>query len=201
MAEEANGTDQPPPPYITPMAVVFEGMLGVVAVGLGYILGYSPTEAIGWTAHAALLGAAASLPLVLLLWVCVRFSWWPFADLVRVVEQVVVPMFRRSTVLELGVISLVAGLGEEMLFRAVIQEAACQWAGMGIGLVLASVLFGLAHFLTFSYMLLATLMGCYLGWLWIHSGNLLVPITAHALYDFLALVYLVKIRTRRHGGP
>ena len=36
------------------------------------------------------------------------------------------------------------------------------------------------------------LMGLLLGGLWIATGNLLVPIVAHAVYDFLALVWLVK---------
>ena len=79
-----------------------------------------------------------------------------------------------------------------------IQEAAAGWVGgswgVWVGLAVASVLFGLAHAITVSYVLLAALMGLYLGWLWIATGNLLVPIMAHAGYDFLALVYLVKIR-------
>ena len=32
----------------------------------------------------------------------------------------------------------------------------------------------------------------YLGWLWLASDNLLVPIVTHAAYDFAALVYLLR---------
>ena len=42
--------------------------------------------------------------------------------------------------------------------------------------------------------MLAGLIGLYLGWLWLAVGNLLVPIVVHALYDFVALMYLVKVR-------
>jgi uncharacterized protein len=48
-----------------------------------------------------------------------------------------------------------------------------------------------------SYAMLAGVIGLYLGWLWMATGELLLPIAVHALYDFLALVYLVKIRPRR----
>ena len=39
--------------------------------------------------------------------------------------------------------------------------------------------------------MLAGLIGIYLGWLLAATDNLLVPIVAHAAYDFLALVYLL----------
>jgi membrane protease YdiL (CAAX protease family) len=55
-------------------------------------------------------------------------------------------------------------------------------------------LFGLLHFITPSYALFAGLTGLYLGGLWILTRNLLVPITAHGAYDFLALVYLTRVR-------
>jgi membrane protease YdiL (CAAX protease family) len=37
-------------------------------------------------------------------------------------------------------------------------------------------------------------MGAYLGWLYVGSGNLLVPILVHALYDFVALAFVVSDR-------
>ena len=36
------------------------------------------------------------------------------------------------------------------------------------------------------------LIGAYLGLLWLLSRNLLAPMITHALYDFGALVYLVR---------
>ena len=44
--------------------------------------------------------------------------------------------------------------------------------------------------------MIAALMGLYLGWIAIVSDNLLVPIIAHALYDFWALTYLIEHRGR-----
>lgn len=181
------------------MAVVFEGGLGVAALALGWLVGYPPLETVGWTVPAAIWGTAAGLPMLVLLLATARVPVWPFSDLLRVVDELLVPLFRGCRVVDLAVISALAGWGEELLFRGVIQGAAAGWAGgpwgVWVGLAVASLLFGLAHAITVSYVLLATLMGLYLGWLWIaFDKNLLVPILAHAVYDFLALVYLAKLR-------
>ena len=55
-----------------------------------------------------------------------------------------------------------------------------------------AVLFGLVHPLTPAYLVLAALAGAYLGWTYVASGNLLVPVLAHALSDFAALAWLVR---------
>ena len=66
-----------------------------------------------------------------------------------------------------------------------------------LALVLTSTAFGLAHFLTFSYALLAALAGLYLGVLYWAQGNLLIPIVAHALYDLVALMQLGRMHRAR----
>jgi len=193
--------DQPPRlPYFVLVAVLFEGGLIGVAVLLGWLLGHAPWPKIQWTVQGAAWGVAASLPLMALLLACVKLPLRPWAGVRRVIEKLLVPLFRDCNAVELAVISILAGLGEEMLFRGVLQEAVAGWiggqAGVWVGLALVSALFGLVHLITPSYGVLAGLIGLYLGWLWIHTGNLLVPITTHAAYDFLALVYL----TRRERG-
>jgi membrane protease YdiL (CAAX protease family) len=52
--------------------------------------------------------------------------------------------------------------------------------------------FGLAHPISTTYAVLASLIGIYLGFLFVATDNLLVPIVTHAAYDFLALVYLLS---------
>jgi membrane protease YdiL (CAAX protease family) len=99
--------------------------------------------------------------------------------------------------LEIALIAILAGLGEELLFRPIIQGGLAQCFsspyGTIIGLSLASVVFAMLHMLTPTYALLAGLIGLYLGAIWLWTGNLLVPITAHALYDFLAISFLLKL--------
>jgi membrane protease YdiL (CAAX protease family) len=63
-------------------------------------------------------------------------------------------------------------------------------------LLAGSLLFSLAHPLTLGYMTFAGLFGVYPGLLYLATGNLLAPATAHFAYDFLALVYLTRRRGR-----
>ena len=201
MDDEVKQPEMPSPRNLVWMAVVFEGGLGVLAVGLGWALGYQPLEAVCWTTEAWGQGAVACVPLVVLLGVCIWVPVGPLGNLLKVVDDLLVPMFRDCRMLDLAVISALAGVGEELLFRGLIQEVVGGWvghpAGVWVGLAAASVLFGLAHFITPTYAVLAGLMGVYLGWLWMATGNLLVPIVCHAIYDFIALVYLAKVRPRR----
>jgi membrane protease YdiL (CAAX protease family) len=84
-----------------------------------------------------------------------------------------------------------------MLFRGVIQHGVAERigppGGVAIGIGIASLLFALAHALSGTYAVLAGLISVYFGWLLIVTGNLLVPILAHAAYDFLAFVHLLRV--------
>jgi hypothetical protein len=110
------------------------------------------------------------------------------------------PLLAGSSLFEIAGLSALAGLGEEMLFRGVVQPAIAglfdpPWAPW-LGLAGASVLFGLAHAVTRAYVILAALVGAYLGGLWLLTENLLVPVVAHALYDFGAILWLLGGRPR-----
>jgi len=198
-----NGNDFAPPRNFALLAATFEAALVVVAVALGWLTGQRPLESFAWTLPDAGWGVLATLPPLALLWLCLKCPIRPFTELVRVVDELLVPLFRGCRLPELAVISVLAGLGEEMLFRGVIQKGIADWIqgqlGVWVGLAAAAILFGLLHRITLTYALLAGLIGLYLGSIWLLTENLLVPITAHAAYDFLALAYLVKVRGR--GSP
>jgi membrane protease YdiL (CAAX protease family) len=90
-------------------------------------------------------------------------------------------LFASTTVVDICIISLLAGLTEELLFRGVIQA---KW-----GIIAASILFGLLHAVSPAY-LLATVIGFYIGLLYYIFQSLLIPIQLHCVYDFGALIYL-----------
>ncbi len=194
----------PAPQSLAKMAMVFEGGLGLIAVGVGWALGRPLGELIDWSVTGAVWGTIAALPLMVLLLVCVRSPVRPFSDVTKTIDEMLVPMFRGIGLVNLALISALAGLGEELLFRGLIQQGLADWiggpAGVWIGLAAASIIFGLVHPVTPTYAVLAALMGAYLGWLWIETENLLVPIMAHAVYDFLALAYMVKVRGKGERG-
>ena len=95
------------------------------------------------------------------------------------------PVFGNLSASEITIISLAAGIGEELLFRGVLQTE--------MGLLPASVIFGLLHMggsgtLVFGCWVM--LMGGALGGLAIWTGGLMAPIVAHAVYDAAAMSYM-----------
>jgi membrane protease YdiL (CAAX protease family) len=178
------------------LAVISEAGLGVLAWLLGWLLGTPALATLRWQPYDLAVGAAATLPMLLLFAACVR---WPVGPLARVrafADEVIRPLFRPCTLADMALVALLAGVGEEMLFRGVLQGALGRWLNPGLGLAAASLLFGLLHPITPAYVVLATLLGAYLGALWLWTDSLVVVIVAHGLYDFLALVWLTRTRGR-----
>ena len=180
-------------------AVAFEGGLGVLAVLIGWGIGFSPLDRLRWSTDHALFAVGATLPLVTLLLLINRHPVGPLKGLQEVVNNSLVPLFRNCRHIHFAIIALLAGLGEELLFRWLIQGKLDEWlrpqlgitSGAVVALLVASAIFGLMHPITKLYAFLCFVMGLYLGWLYQITGNLWVPILVHALYDYVALVYLV----------
>lgn len=166
----------------------------LLALALGWWLGVAPFATLAWTWRGLAWGIAATAPLLLGLAWCLRTSLAPVARLVRVAERRIAPLFAGSGPVGLALVALFAGLGEETLFRGVIQPGLAAHLPAWAALAATATLFGLAHWITPTYALLAGLVGAYLGGLLLVGGNLLVPIVAHALYDLVALSLLVRLK-------
>lgn len=194
--------DGPNPRQLVLLAVIFEGGLALVALGLGYLCDFDVLRLQDWTIDGVWIGLLGTAPVVFGLIVLDRFPIGPFAGLKQVVDDTIVPMFRGVTIPQFFVIAALAGVGEEMLFRGLLQgglerlllartdATTAAWTA----LLVASAIFGLMHPITRMYALMCFLMGLYLGGIWmlVSPRNLLAPIIIHGLYDFVALVYLVR---------
>jgi membrane protease YdiL (CAAX protease family) len=200
---ENHDHDETPTRLLLP-AVGFEGALAVLAVVLGWLIGRNPLATLHWSIADLGLSVAATLIPLLVLIPCVVWPIGPFAELLRVVEELLLPLFSGCRLIDLAIISALAGIGEEALFRPIVQVSIAELvggsAGPWVGLAGAAVLFAAAHWITTTYAVVAGLIGLYLGWLWMVTGNLLVPMTTHAVYDFVVIAYLVKFRTRPPAG-
>jgi uncharacterized protein len=94
---------------------------------------------------------------------------------------------------------LSAGVGEEMLFRGVLQTSLGAWLGVGWGLVVASILFGLLHPISLPYIFVTIVLGFYIGGAFLLTGNLLTVMVTHAVYDLALMAYLLRYHSPR--GP
>lgn len=180
---------------IATFAVSFEAGLFLIACVLAWLLGIPLFGHIRFTWFGAIAGAVATGPMLLGMWWCSNSKLKPLRDLMTQVDEWIVPIFLGTSPLTLFGVSVLAGLGEECLFRGVLNLALSDWIGMPVAVLTTSILFGLAHLITPTYAILAGIIGVYLGILTAATDNLLVPIVAHTLYDYVALTYLLS-RTR-----
>lgn len=172
--------------------VVFEAALAPLSLLAGRLVGTHPLEQFAWDGQAVIAGAMAALPMLGVLAVVLRRPVGPFARIKAFFDRELMPALTGCEWPDLAVLSVAAGVGEEMLFRGVVQGALSRLLGPAPAVVLASALFGLLHPISLGYIVLAGLLGAYLGLVWIVTGNLLAVMVAHALYDFVALVLLMR---------
>jgi membrane protease YdiL (CAAX protease family) len=174
------------------LGVAFEGGLGLLAWAMAWLVGQPLWEELHWDLGGLGLGIAVTLPMLALFLACLRWPIGPLARIKQFSEEVVRPLFGPCSIFDLALIALLAGFGEELFFRGFCQELLSNWLTPWGGVAVASILFGLMHPITPAYVVLATVLGIYLGVVQLTSENLLVVIVAHALYDWLALLILLR---------
>lgn len=182
-------------------ALAFELGLAGVAWLVGWPMGIDPWADLAPSPRGMLIGALATGPIVVLLLLCDRESIRPLWRIREVLEEVILPFLRGRSAFQLALIAGAAGLGEETLFRGLIQAGLSDRLGPASGVILASAVFGLLHALTAAYAVIAGLIGAYLGTLYLMTGDLTVPVVSHALYDLVALIYFLRTPSGDTIGP
>lgn len=172
-------------------------LLGVAAL-LGALFDYGMFQDLWWRPVDAVWGVLAAVPMLAGFGWLLHSSSGYAAGMRKFFEHVIRPLFGGWSAPQLAVISILAGLCEEVLFRGAVQAALTPFIGPAMALVTSSVIFGLAHPVSKQYVVAATLIGFLLGGLFILRGNLLAPIVAHAVYDFCALTWFLRLH---RGDP
>lgn len=91
------------------------------------------------------------------------------------------------------VIALLAAVGEELLFRGCFQNILVQWTkNIHIAIWLTAILFSALHFQFYGF-LPRMLLGVLLGYLYVWSGSLWLPILFHFLNNGLAVLFAYLI--------
>src|ERR1035437_1818490 len=148
---------------------------------------------IHWSLKCAWIGFVAAVPpFAFFIWT-LNSKLQLFHHHRNLLESLLRPLFGKWSILQLFAISLVAGISEEAFFRGAIQGSLADRVNVILAVVLASALFGAFHLLTWTYAIIAAFIGAYLGLLWIWTGNLLTPMITHAVYDFAALMYFLRL--------
>jgi membrane protease YdiL (CAAX protease family) len=181
----------------TAIAVGLELGALALALAVGWLTGTSVWALLRPSLLGTLLAIPATLPLLAVMWLVSRSTWPPFRRLLTEVDEHVLPLFAHCSVGALALIAAAAGVGEEALFRGALLAAIAGPLGMPVALAATSIVFGLVHFVTPTYAVLAGLVGAYLGWLAVATGGVWAPAVAHGLYDFVALVLLLRAPRRR----
>jgi uncharacterized protein len=187
------------------LAAVFEGGLVFVALALGLVFRIDPFADFSLERTGLLLGVAAAFPPFLLLIATDRFRFSALERIKRIVLELLGPSLVACRWYELILVAALAGFGEELVFRGVLQRLFERWLDFGgwgliAGLIASNLIFGLLHLLTPTYAILAAAMGIYFGLLLgaTHPPNLVVPMLGHGLYDYLA--FLLLRRAARTGA-
>ena len=118
-------------------------------------------------------------------------SWPPVRRLVTLVTEQIGPAIAGCSAAELALLALRLGSVRKSSFAAWCRGDSPEWFPPG-SLAAASVSFGLVHFASRAYAAVAGIIGLYLGALFLWQGSLLAPIVTHALYDFVALLYVAR---------
>jgi hypothetical protein len=87
-------------------------------------------------------------------------------------------------------LAVLAGIGEELLFRGVIQGWVGQHLGVVVGILAGAMVFGLAHAMSLAYFLVATALGAIFGVAYALTDSLQLVMVWHAVYDLVVIAVL-----------
>ncbi|MCP3987337.1 MAG: CPBP family intramembrane metalloprotease [bacterium] len=139
---------------------------------------------------SGLLGLAVGLVLV-----AVSRKWTRATASGAILAETLGELVRGLTLPAVVLLALASGIAEEMLFRGALQTQ--------VGWLLASLLFGAAHYLPRPglriWALFALLAGGLFGGLFEYTGTLLAPAVAHVTVNGLNLRWLSKATFDRVG--
>lgn len=87
------------------------------------------------------------------------------------------------------VIAIMAGIGEELMFRGVLQKILIKWTGnTHWGVISAAIIFSAIHFQFFGFVP-RMILGMVLGYLFVWSKSIWVPIAAHSINNALTVIF------------
>ena len=146
-------------------------------------------------------GLFATIPMLLSIVLTAMVPWRPLVELRELVQTKLAPFFRGMPSWALLLIAMGAGFGEEWLFRGfgiqgIVWLLPDTWSPEVVkwtAILIVALVFGAMHALTPMYFFMTLAIGIYLGYLVLLTDSLLPAVVAHGLYDYIALLYIMRL--------
>lgn len=177
-------------------------LLGLLFGWLGFYDHQQPISSIDWSTWPFAIRWGLIMLVPMLAYLVLFHFWTPdfYRPMQRVIDSQLRPMFAKSNYLELLILATFAGFGEELFFRwclqggitSLLEPTVGTTISIGAGIAIASLIFGVCHWVNKTYAITTTIVGAYLGATMVWTGTWLVPAIAHAAFDFVALIYIVN---------
>jgi membrane protease YdiL (CAAX protease family) len=153
-------------------------------------------------------GLLATIPMLLSIVLTAMVPWRPLVELRELVQTKLAPFFRGMPSWALFLIAMGAGFGEEWLFRGfgvqgidwLLPDAWSPEMVRWTAILIVALVFGALHALTPMYFFLTFAMGIYFGYLVLLTDSLLPAVVAHGLYDYIALLYIMRLDKDHESG-
>lgn len=110
------------------------------------------------------------------------------ADAMKITELFLNVSTPSGFLLNVFMIAIIPGIGEELLFRGVLQRLFAEWfKNIHWGIILSAVLFSAMHMQFYGF-IPRMLMGVLFGYLFYWSGSIWIPILAHFTNNAFAVI-------------
>ncbi len=169
------------------LTFLLAALISPAAIGLAILFSLDIGALLAPRPDALFAGIIATAPPVAFLAWIMRSRWPPIVRFRQSQLHFFSEIGFRFMPVRIVLLALAAGIGEELLFRGVLQTVASRDLPVWAAVLLPNVLFGALHARTAIYAVSAAIVGTYLGVLFWATGSLAAPIVTHALYDLIAL--------------
>ena len=217
MPEELTGLDQPDnvekqgvldeggggtPDQLFFSGTAFEFVLAAIAIALGKYLDVSALGA-GFDLSPESIGAGLLWTLAPLAFVnSIRLlELEELKEIEAITQEFAQKLFVGRSKFQLALFCFSAGFGEELLFRGIFHQKLELLFGFVPAASIVAAGFGSAHFLTPAYFAISGLSSFIFSYMFASSGNnIVVPVIAHAVYDYVALEMTLNEMKNKGGN-
>ena len=181
-------------------AIIFEGAMALIGAALALFCGLDLWKAFHTPDLLTLinqfgLGVGFAAGMGLFFTALDYIPWRQLKQVSQKTKEAVVATMKNVTRFNRFLVCLLAGIGEEILFRGFIFVAIFEFWPWGLeynlnifaAIIISSILFGLGHYVTLLYFIITGLLGAAFCLVFLWTGSLIAPVVAHALYDFYAI--------------